>query len=146
MSRTNTFRPRVSRADRDRLHDLASELNGAEIESGFQRSLDILLRWFDVILENVNTCPECGKETIDSLAYEQPEKWLELPDGKWRCHYCRTTFTAWDYIGVENRENAEFPIFNSPVRYRFECDHDDHDTSTTSNVVTSPGTNQWFNG
>jgi hypothetical protein len=74
-----------------------------------------------VIRDNVEECPECGHGHIDNIANERPGDRFELPNGKWACHYCRGVFDVWDYLDVDNRENADFPIFRESIKYTWEA-------------------------
>jgi len=139
MSRDRTFRPRISREERDRVYQLAERLNGAEVTGGFPKALRLLLRWFTVITENVEECPECGSTDLQDWFETDNGDTVELPNGKWYCPECGDPFDAWDYVGVDDREEAEFPIFRESIRYSWEAD--DKPTGNVATEVDVSGTN-----
>jgi len=93
---TNTFRPRLSREQRDSLTDIAEHLNGAEVAT-VSSALDIVLAYHDVLQNNVS-CPECGESPIDQTSR-----------GKWQCWHCNEIVTVYDLLDTENSEQATLP-------------------------------------
>lgn len=124
-----TYRPRLSREERDALLDAASTLNGAEV-STFPEAVRKVARWLDAITDNVDECPDCGTEYIADNCRQEGLRPVDLPEGKWWCHRCRAAFSAWDYVGVDNVREARFPGLRDDFEYRFEYDSDEAGAET----------------
>lgn len=127
MTRSNTFRPRTSRENAERMKAAGERLNGAEVDS-LDEALTLFVRYLDVLQQQVDTCPDCGSGLQDE--YDTGRGWTELPEGKWFCPNCESVKDVWDYLGVADRERATLPGLPSNVQYRFECNHDSHDSGT----------------
>jgi hypothetical protein len=127
-----TYRPRLSRAERDRVLEVAERLNGAG-GLRFHRALGILCRYFDVVQDQVSACPRCGVESINSEASGDAgtRNRAPLPEGRWWCFRCRDSFGVWDYLDVDDRERAAFPGLPDDLRYTFEADSTGGDDSRT---------------
>ena len=127
MTRNQTFRPRISRDRRDRLLDVAEQLNGEEV-SGTNEALGLVCNYLDVLQQAVESCPECGRDL--AAGYDTDTGWLELPEGKWHCSQCGV-LDVWDYMGTANRDDASLPGLPRSVKLRFECSHE-HDQAGTN--------------
>jgi len=110
MSRNRTFRPRISRDQRDRVLEHAERLNGTEPEHGFHHGVELLTRYIDVLYEEIDECPDCGGATISTdKPIRSKNKRITLPAGTYRCESCRSTFSALEYMDVAHPEEAELP-------------------------------------
>lgn len=135
MTRNRTFRPRVDRDQRDRLITTAEKLNGGSVEHGFHSALEKLLRYFDVLEGGVSTCPHCDGTDVDPRwARSESGDHFQLPEGKYWCESCDSVFDAWEYIGVEDSEAAQFPGLPHEITYTFEADG-------STEADDTPGTN-----
>lgn len=124
-----TYRPRLSREERDRLLDAAATLNGAEV-STFPEAVRKVARWLDAISDNVDECPDCGTTYIAENRRQEGLRAMDLPDGKWWCHRCRDTFSVWDYVDVDDQREARFPGLRNQFEYRFAVDNDEPEAET----------------
>lgn len=75
-------------------------------------ALAILGRYLDVLYDQVNSCPHCGTDCIDSDWRGDIEmKQWQLNDGRWYCYRCRATFDVYDYLDPDDSENAKVPAW-----------------------------------
>jgi hypothetical protein len=151
MTRSKTFRPRVSREHRDRVVELAERVNGGPVEHGYQNALELLIRYFDVLTDELKECPNCGTEGQVTREHRLPSgEWHERPPGNYWCKSCESAFSAWDYLKVEDREGAEF-LTPGDVERTFVFEEEGEQgsqagtkhTDSRSNVQESKGRDRW---
>jgi len=97
MSRNRTYRPRTTRENRERLKEVATQLNGTE-PAEFHESLGILLDYLDVLNGSV-ACSHCEEEPIESIA-----------PGRWECWNCQQYTNIYDVLGTEEPDSTDIPI------------------------------------
>jgi len=97
MSRNRTYRPRTTRENRERLKEVATQLNGTE-PAEFHESLSVLLDYLDVLNGSV-ACSYCGEKPIDSIAH-----------GTWKCWYCEEYTEIYDVLGTDEPDSADIPL------------------------------------
>jgi hypothetical protein len=97
----NTYRPRLSRDQRDRLIDTAERLTGQEQHS-VGDALDVLLTYQMVLFDNVE-CPQCGERPIECINRT----------GKWHCWRCDSYTNIYELLGSDS-DDAEIPMLPTP--------------------------------
>jgi len=108
---SNHHRPRVNRENRNCLLAHASRLNGQEVRQ-VNDALAILSRYLNVLYGEVDHCPNCGTDCIDSRWYgDVSMNQREMSDGQWYCHRCRDAFYRSEYLDPDEPENAEIPTW-----------------------------------
>jgi hypothetical protein len=112
----------------------AEQLNGAEPMS-YSDALSLLVGYVDVLYGTVE-CPQCGESDVE-----------DLETGNYRCWRCDEDresgyFDVWDYLDVENPDQASLPGLPREIQYRFECDHDEHDTGSKEEDKSQHAENQ----
>jgi hypothetical protein len=112
----------------------AEQLNGAE-PMCYSDALSLLVGYVDVLYGSIE-CPSCGETSIEETAA-----------GKYRCWQCEqegesALFTVWDYLDVENPEQASLPGLPEHIQYRFECNHEEHKTGSNDGDRTQHTENQ----
>lgn len=122
MSRSKHYRPRTKRENAERVKAAAERLNGKPVDS-LDEALDLFTRYLAVLYQEVS-CPTCGEEEIDTTA-----------PGRYECWRCRQEdrqryFTVWDVLDSDDPDKATLPGTAENIQYRFECNHDTHDTGT----------------
>jgi len=124
MSRSKHYRPRTKRENAERVKSAAERLNGDSVDS-LDEALDLFTAYLNVLNQEV-CCPTCGEEEIDTTA-----------PGRYECWRCRREerqryFTVWDVLDSDNPGEATLPGTAESIQYRFECNHDSHDTGTNT--------------
>jgi len=129
-----SYRPRITRKQRDTVMQTAEQLNGAEPDS-YSDALALLVGYVDVLYGTVE-CPQCGETDIEETA-----------GGKYRCWRCKQEgesayFDVWGYLDVENPEQASLPGLPNSIQLRFECDHEEHTSGSKEDNSTQHAENQ----
>jgi len=98
MSKKRTYRPRITRDNRDRVIEAAEDLNGAEPDN-FHHALGLVTDYLHILYGNPD-CPHCGEWDTERYSI-----------GTYRCWRCEEDqehgyFDVWDVLNPENEERS----------------------------------------
>jgi hypothetical protein len=118
MTRNQTFRPRINREQRDRLIEVANELNGEPV-SGTNQALGLVVRYLNVLDGQPMQCPDCGEELEPKAGGNHYHCWNE-----------DKYLSVFEVLGSDNPENASIHALPKHVKYRFAPDDENTEAGT----------------